>query len=426
MTANNVPANRAVDQLRSLLIKLEQEGITGTLLQRIEQLRGRSLPDLVDLLGEQQAALAANTLARSFDTLSENTEKAKSVTADFAEAVDVMNSGPAAEYDKITRSIADNMDDLGTAVLRVALPALEAFNTALDSIDPTDFERLLRSLGAASGLGTYLQLFGLAVGNGTRPEIQPPPPGQPARQGGGGSSGGGTTQIPTPTVGDNLPQGILDMETTAYGRRVRPPRADRGNMRFMSGRQARNFIAGDLGEFDFSELDAALQDTNQSAALASQATSILASSVGGLLVSAFGQAESAAGRFAMGLLAQFAQLGAQIGIAAMIPGEQFMGFASGGYTGGRPGEPRGIVHGNEYVFNDKAVSAIGLGRLERMHAAANAGSTSNTVNVTVNAGSGDAASIANVTADAVGQKMRELQTTGRGSLYTAAPQKYRR
>jgi len=128
----------------------------------------------------------------------------------------------------------------------------------------------------------------------------------------------------------------------------------------------------------------------------------------------------------MGLLAQFAQIGAQIGISALIPGSQFLGFAAGGFTGGAPGQPRGIVHGNEFVFNDKAVSALGLGRLERMHQAAQAGNTSNTVNVTVNAGSGDATQIAGITADAVGAKMRELQTTNRGSLYTAAPQKYRR
>jgi hypothetical protein len=91
-----------------------------------------------------------------------------------------------------------------------------------------------------------------------------------------------------------------------------------------------------------------------------------------------------------------------------------------------PGQPRGIVHGNEFVFNDKAVSALGLGRLERMHQVAQAGSTSNTVNVTVNAGSGDATQIAGITADAVGAKMRELHTTNRGGLYTVAPQKYRR
>ncbi|EYD73608.1 Methyl-accepting chemotaxis protein [Rubellimicrobium mesophilum DSM 19309] len=47
------------------------------------------------------------------------------------------------------------------------------------------------------------------------------------------------------------------------------------------------------------------------------------------------------------------------------------GFAYGGYTGaGGTWEPKGIVHGGEYVFSKRAVQRIGVGRLEAMHRAA--------------------------------------------------------
>lgn len=46
-------------------------------------------------------------------------------------------------------------------------------------------------------------------------------------------------------------------------------------------------------------------------------------------------------------------------------------FDQGGYTGdGGTHEPKGIVHGGEYVFSKRAVQAIGVARLERMHRAA--------------------------------------------------------
>src|SRR5690606_17427230 len=43
-------------------------------------------------------------------------------------------------------------------------------------------------------------------------------------------------------------------------------------------------------------------------------------------------------------------------------------FAEGGYTGsGGKHQPKGVVHGGEYVFSKKAVSKIGVGKLEAMH-----------------------------------------------------------
>ncbi len=46
----------------------------------------------------------------------------------------------------------------------------------------------------------------------------------------------------------------------------------------------------------------------------------------------------------------------------------FLGFSGGGFTGpGGKYEPKGIVHGGEYVFSKAAVQRIGVGNLEAMH-----------------------------------------------------------
>lgn len=47
---------------------------------------------------------------------------------------------------------------------------------------------------------------------------------------------------------------------------------------------------------------------------------------------------------------------------------KLFGFADGGYTGpGGRHEPKGVVHGGEYVFSKKAVQRLGLRNLEAMH-----------------------------------------------------------
>lgn len=58
-----------------------------------------------------------------------------------------------------------------------------------------------------------------------------------------------------------------------------------------------------------------------------------------------------------------------IGIAALVAAMAALGgFMQGGYTGGRRNETRGVVHGEEYVFDADTVRAIGLAPLEQMHA----------------------------------------------------------
>ena len=47
-------------------------------------------------------------------------------------------------------------------------------------------------------------------------------------------------------------------------------------------------------------------------------------------------------------------------------------FDVGGYTGGKRGEPAGIVHGEEFVFSAPAVDRIGLPTLQAMHSGSTA------------------------------------------------------
>lgn len=56
------------------------------------------------------------------------------------------------------------------------------------------------------------------------------------------------------------------------------------------------------------------------------------------------------------------------GAGSGLIGGLFKGFASGGYTGaGGKYEPKGIVHGGEFVFSKDAVRRIGVKNLEAMH-----------------------------------------------------------
>jgi hypothetical protein len=66
---------------------------------------------------------------------------------------------------------------------------------------------------------------------------------------------------------------------------------------------------------------------------------------------------------------------------------------------------------------------MGVGNLERMHASANAGASYSFGDINVT-GTADPQTTAQLTADAIGAKLRELNTTGRGKLYMSASQKH--
>lgn len=97
----------------------------------------------------------------------------------------------------------------------------------------------------------------------------------------------------------------------------------------------------------------------------------------GLLLSAASAAKSLIMWLPSAIAASISSYGlaAAIGTAAAIAAIVGMagGFEEGGYTGGREGEPAGVVHGNEFVWSAPAVRAIGVGNLERAHQAALSG-----------------------------------------------------
>jgi len=483
MTGQTGNASRAVDQLRGIIIRMEKEAITGSFVERVERFANQGMGELEKTFGETNAA-GMDLLIKNLGKLRTNTEAAQDVTEDFTSAVEGMGDSAELAAQRISQSLESAMTSFGDYLIETFNPELQDTADFLDRVASgverlrtraeignlfsdeellamdrfrDDSGNLLPRFRDTSFFGTeeprFDQMRGIVVRDfETTVEA--------AHRTGAEFTYG---EIKAAFIDGSREAGIELFETLerrATQQRIDEARANlqpstQGQPQFIIDRaRLRGEFRDDVNEsfaptqppsvglpprntppaprprgrneFDFDSLADSTQEFNRSAQLASATAGILASSIGGLLVSAFGQADSAVGRFVQGLLVQFAQLGVQIGVSALIPGQQFFGFAAGGFTGGAPGQPRGIVHGNEFVFNDKAVSALGLGRLERMHQAAQAGNTSNTVNVTVNAGSGDATQIAGITADAVGAKMRELQTTNRGSLYAAAPQKYRR
>lgn len=55
-------------------------------------------------------------------------------------------------------------------------------------------------------------------------------------------------------------------------------------------------------------------------------------------------------------------------------GGKVIDFSTGGFTGaGGKFEPKGIVHGGEYVMSKAAVNTLGIGYLERLHNSAKSG-----------------------------------------------------
>lgn len=461
LTAAGVPASTAMDQLRSAIIQLEKRGITGTLVERMERFVGQGIGELSEQLGDQTAARGVLVLANNLETFNGNVEAAGDVLTDYNAAVETMNDGPMAEWNQAQQGLNDIMTSFGNEIMPIATQALEGFNSALSSLDAGKLDDLLRRLTAGTPLG-FLTLLGQPSGYEGIPQGVLPDPAGPANR---GAREGPFFPTPTgaavPTTADELGANQEGVTQAGSGGTDVAPQGGAGqgagrsplytylDQRTVIGQQDPLFelresrlndmsqdtsgisIGGELGDFDFEgnadeirDAHDAMQNLGSSSQFAAASAGILSSTVGGLLTSAFVTAESGAARFVQGMLAQFAQLGVNALVSTIFPGFAG-GFAGGGFTGSiGAGNVAGVVHGNEYVFNADAVRSLGLGRLERMHQVAKAGNTSNTVNVTVNAGSGDAASVAQLTADAVGTKMRELTTTSRGNFYKPASAKY--
>lgn len=468
LTVQTGSVSKAVDQLRSLFVKLAVEGIQGSSLQeRLDQLAGMDLPALTKALGDQNAALAASIFVSKPDLLPNAMGSFADQVEKLDEAVETMTDGSTSRFEQAQQRINEMMTEFGSAILPSVVTNLEAIVSLYDQIKTYGAGSLFTGGAGAqrdpgmvfdSGAGRDVTLpvsgtsgllvegdktyavtsdgrtvevariddrggFSLAdaveaatVGDVTY-LLMPDGKLYPAQQ----YVGAAPTvirPIGDPDVGPafdpNMPDGQRFLFGTPGFQEVQP----RYGAAMPTSDPTLDLIAGDLKDFDFSELDREFGDLQTSSTLAAASASILSGAVGGALVSAFVTADNAAGRFIQGILAQFAQLGVRTAFSSIFG---LPGFSSGGYTGGG-----GIVHENEYVFNADAVRSIGLGRLERMHAVAQAGSTYNLGGITVNAPSGDASAIASVTADMVGAKLRELDVTGRRNLYNRAPAKYGR
>lgn len=439
LTAAGVPASTAMDQLRSAIIQLERRGITGTLVERMERFVGQGIGELTDQLGDQTAARGVLVLANNLDTFTGNVRAANDVTGDFETAVETMNTGPMAEWDQAQTGLNNLMTEFGNAILPTATKALERFNSVLSLVDGSELAKLLERLQ----MGTPFALYGALLdrrGGGFEPE---PFGTQDQPFGPGGPPAGGGAFFPTPTgappaisadalgVGGGMgtrstgsPLFDLLSDRTVIGQQSDEFTLRQQRQRSLDLSPAGGSVAGDL-DFDFEgnaeEIQVAhdaMQDVASSSRVAAASAGILSGAIGGALTSAFVTAEGGAQRFVQGLLAQFAQLGIQSVIGGVFG---LPGFATGGFTG----STGGIVHPNEFVMNAEATRSLGLGRLERMHQVAGAGSTSNNVNITVNAQSDTAQSIANVTADSVGRAMRDLTTQQRAAIHASSGAKYR-
>ena len=85
-------------------------------------------------------------------------------------------------------------------------------------------------------------------------------------------------------------------------------------------------------------------------------------------------------------------MGAAFGSFGFSNGGAVPQFATGGYTGnGGKYEPKGVVHGGEFVFSKESVNKIGLENLNRLHKGystggfvGNAGNLNTSSGVTIN------------------------------------------
>ena len=420
LTASGVPASTAMEQLRSAIIQFEKRGITGSLVERTRQFAGQGIGELTRQLGNETAARGVLVLASNLTKFEANVSAASNVTGDYNDAVDTMASGALAEWEQLQQKVNGLMQSLGSTLLEVVTPAIMGMNQALEG---TPEDKLIRVIGAGERLAVGPNAATRAASSGGFDALFSSP--NPLL----GTWAGGRNPLPVRPAQEQFFNDYgLDPRMTGGGFMAAngfglPPlvssnRQYGGTAAAQMSDPTSDFIGGELGEYDFGTIDKELLGIEQSSRLAASSAGILSGSLGGLLTSALGTADSAVGRFVGGLLSQFAQLGIRsvIGGAFGLPG-----FASGGYTGATGG----VVHAGEYVMPQSVVQSMGLGRLERMHAVAGAGSTANTLNVTVNANSGDASQIAQVTADEVGRAMRQLQSTGKSRLYRPAMNRFR-
>lgn len=150
--------------------------------------------------------------------------------------------------------------------------------------------------------------------------------------------------------------------------------------------QATRNIQSQLGDSIYMALTGRYQDIGSAFAdmLARMASEIIASNIGKLLLQQFGGLAGGGGAGGIfgslvgSVVGSFFGVGSTSigGVDSTVPGsyEEFMGFATGGYTGpGGKYDVAGVVHRGEYVVNADATKRLGRGFLDRLNGFADGG-----------------------------------------------------
>lgn len=146
-----------------------------------------------------------------------------------------------------------------------------------------------------------------------------------------------------------------------------------------------------------------------------QSSAAKSAAAGGEVAAAWGPAAIATSvaSFGSNTVLAIAGITAALALLPMLLG----GFATGGYTGnGGKYEPKGIVHGGEYVFSKQRVNEIGLANLERLHSGYADGSFMKTpdrrvASIDSGAGTGDIRIVNNTSAN-IGRAEQTTDSAG--------------
>lgn len=387
MTSQTGSTEEAVTQLRNMLIKMEQKGIVGTLVERLNQLDGKGIEDLVAILGSQEAALGAQLLTRDIDAVANAIERAADKSGEFQKASDLMADGVQQSWDRLMQSFKAEMVEFGNFIASGAFAVAEAHKTP-EITETTRF--FTERLGGATGADAISANF--LGGKTPRSSRIGAATLQQDLQRRAAATDLATSELIRNFLSGGRPEQLRP--TVIDGFQRNDPFSDAG-------------ISGGLGESDFDAPDRvgdAGEEISKGARLAANSMFSLSSTLIGPLQGALLQTDSVVGQVVSTLLGTLAQFGTRALVSSFLP---IPGFKTGGFTG----SSGGMVHPNEFVFSAEAVRAIGLGRLDRQHAIGKTGAPVN-ININQSLTSGDPSTVSAVTRESVLDALRDARLTG--------------
>ena len=194
ITGQTGNASRAVDQLRSALIQMERQGMTGTLVERTEKFVGKGLGKMVELLKDQTAATGMQILAANLDTFKTNVDSAHNVTDGFNTAMDTMADSAEQKWNVAMQELKAVLAEIGHDLLPFVTAGVSGLADAMrnppsgggilgDALtNPGRYDALNRLIAGGSYQPAFSGLAFLGLGGGSRgpgPGYIPPnvPPG---------------------------------------------------------------------------------------------------------------------------------------------------------------------------------------------------------------------------------------------------------